>query len=77
LLDTDAKSVPDLIRMVREDGSARYAAARALGMMGPKAKDAVPTLVEALNHPSWGIRNEAAEALKTIGPQAPAKAGVR
>src|SRR5262249_50149508 len=77
MVDTEAKSVPDLIRMVREDGSARYAATRALGMMGPKAKGAVPTLVEALNKRSWRISDEAAEALKNIDPKAAAKAGVQ
>jgi HEAT repeat protein len=77
LLDADAKSVPDLIRMLREDqDSDGYAAAMALGAMGPKAKSAVPALIEALHADDKSIRQDAGEALRRIDLEAAAKAGV-
>jgi HEAT repeat protein len=68
MVDTEGKSIAALIRMLREDASAGYAAARALGMMGPKAKSAVPALVEALRDKRVGVRMEVAEALQKIDP---------
>jgi HEAT repeat protein len=68
LLDVEGRSVPALIRVLREDEQVSFAAAWALGNIGPRARDAVPALV---NH------TEAAEALRKIDPDAAARAGVR
>jgi HEAT repeat protein len=68
MVDGEGKSIAALVRMLREDASARYAAARALGMMGAKAKSAIPALVEALRDKRDGVRAEAAEALQKIEP---------
>ena len=46
----------------------RTKAAEALGNMGPKAKSAVPALIDALKDPN--VRTEAAIALGNIGPDA-------
>jgi HEAT repeat protein len=75
MVDAEGKSVPDLIRVLQEDAEAGYAAARALGAMGPRAKSAVPALVKALENKS--IHREAAEALQKIDPEAAKKAGVQ
>ena len=52
----------------------RSEAAKALGIMGPKAKTAIPELVEALSYGDWWndsqIHKEAARALGNIGPSA-------
>jgi len=45
----------------------RMAAARALGIIGPEARSAVPALVGALRDKEAGVRWEAAEALGRIG----------
>jgi len=44
-------------------------AARALGLMGPVAKDAVPALRGGLRDPDESVRSAAAEALQTIEPR--------
>ena len=41
-----------------------------VGLMGAKAKDAIPALIEALKDKEWNVRLRAAEALKKIGPKA-------
>jgi HEAT repeat protein len=45
---------------------ARLSAAQALGSFGPKAKTAVPALVEALKDRKWNGRDGAAMALGKI-----------
>ena len=75
-VDVEAKSVPHLLQIVREETSLSYAGARVLGMMGPKSKAAVPTLVEVFNDQTSPIRREAAEALRAIDPVAADNAGV-
>ena len=49
-------------------------AAKALGKLGPGAKEAVPALIEALSvrDPGWRLNTEAAYALGDIGPDATA-----
>jgi HEAT repeat protein len=49
---------------------ARCSAARALAAMGPKAKEAVPALVQALSDPEPLVRDAAAAALGSIGAAA-------
>jgi HEAT repeat protein len=45
----------------------RMAAARSLGIIGPKARSGVPALIGALRDPEAGVRWEAAAALGRIG----------
>ena len=52
--------------------SVRRQAARALGAIGPLARDAVPALADALTDPDAGTRRNAAFALGRIGPDAKA-----
>src|SRR5262249_6945218 len=62
-----------------EDPSAdnqRYMAARALGRIGPPARDAVPGLLDLLSAADPTPRATAAEALKRIDPEAARKAKV-
>ena len=51
-----------------EDVETRAMAARTLGILGPKASEAVPALKKALNDPDAKVRSEAANALKRIEP---------
>jgi HEAT repeat protein len=63
-----AKAVPMLIEALADaDLQARYAAAEALGAIGP---DAVAALVEALQSGDPLVRTGAARALALIGPEA-------
>src|SRR4051794_38322103 len=57
-----------------ESPSVRWAAAYALGGIGPAAKAAAPELVRLLNDPDKGVRGSAAYALGRIGPAAEAAA---
>lgn len=75
----EARTVPDLLRLLRDDPSdlVRVAAARALGEHGPgaaaapgakaAATHAVPALIEALRAPREPLRFAAADALHRIG----------
>jgi HEAT repeat protein len=70
-LDSKGKSVPALVRVVRSDVlRPRRAAIRALGAMGPKAKNAVPALRDALKDRNEDVRSCAADALERIAPEA-------
>jgi HEAT repeat protein len=56
----------------------RINAVRALVQFGPKAKLAVPALVEILSNAQDGMQRSHAEyVLKAIDPEAAAKAGVK
>jgi HEAT repeat protein len=72
-------SVPDFIIMLNDDHPvARYEAIGALIRLGPAAKAAVPALLELVKKDdNWRIRSRATEALKTIDPDAAAKAGLQ
>ena len=68
LIGPTAADVPALIKLSRESTSgATEAAARALGLAGPAAKDAVPRLIELLTGSDADTRLAAAEALGRIG----------
>jgi HEAT repeat protein len=70
--------VPALLAVLREskNPSAREGAACALEAMGPRAKEAVPALRDALHDEDQRVRQRAAWALKAIDPNAAAEAGV-
>ena len=62
-----------VLRLTAGDVPERCVAALTLGRMGPRAKDAVPALVEALNDPHPHVADAAASALKRIaGTPSPA-----
>ncbi|MHC4253629.1 MAG: HEAT repeat domain-containing protein, partial [Planctomycetota bacterium] len=58
-----------------EDYQSRSAAAKALGMLGPKAKEAVPALARAMADRAHGVRCDAAEAMEKMGPAAAGAVG--
>jgi len=64
-----ADSLPDLTRMLRE-GTATLATVRALGQLGPAAREAVPALTELLHRNEFPRLQEAARnALERIDPK--------
>ncbi|WP_337175822.1 HEAT repeat domain-containing protein [Paludisphaera sp.] len=64
-------ALPNLIRELKlKDSRARINAARAIGGMGPEAREAVPDLIAALKDRDPGARASAAYALGRIGPDA-------
>lgn len=69
-----APFVPALANIVRtaEDGWTRAAAANGLGQMGALAAEAVPTLIEGLQHPTEHARRYCAKGLGNIGAKAAA-----
>ena len=73
-LDKNARAVPLLLEVLREapfadpsdSGNMKYMAARALGRIGPPAKEAAPVLRELLQDEDPFVRMTAAAALKAI-----------
>lgn len=66
-----AAARPELISALKSDDTGiRRGAAKALGMMGVDAKDAVPGLIENLGHADELLRADAVEALALIGDAA-------
>ena len=66
-----AGSVAILVEALREkDGSVRAKAARALGGIGPAAREAIPVLLDALHDREAHVRWDAARALGQIGAAA-------
>jgi HEAT repeat protein len=64
-------SIAILIEALREkDGNVRAKAARALGGIGPAAKEAIPVLLSALQDREAHVRWDAARALGQIGAAA-------
>ena len=60
-------AVPTLTELLRDrDSRVREAAARALGLMGPKAKAAIPGLKELLQDQDEAVSQAAAAALQRI-----------
>ena len=75
IADEADSRIDQLIRQMKDpDDSVRIKAAHALGRLGPKAKAAVPALIETLNDkkPRYTVRVAAAQALAEIGPDAEA-----
>jgi hypothetical protein len=69
--------VPHLLQELKsKKASERLAAAKRLGELGPRAKDAVGALVLALKDPDEAVRGAAAEALGNIDPDNKALAGL-
>jgi hypothetical protein len=50
--------------------NARMWAANVIGGMGPSAKDAIPALIQTLNHEHKYVRSSAAQALGSMGSEA-------
>lgn len=68
-IEVSAKAVmPSLISFLRDEDSVyRFAAAEALGRMGPEAKDGVAALIDVLKDQDARVRNNAVIALGLIG----------
>ena len=65
------EAIPPLIKALSADDSGlRAGAARALGGMGPGAKEAIPALRENFGHGEASVRQEATDALALIGADA-------
>jgi HEAT repeat protein len=78
MVGADERDVPALVRLSREpSAAAKAAAARALGLIGARAKDAVPRLVELLGDRDAEVRIAAAAALGRVGLPAAAPAVAR
>ncbi len=64
-------SIPPLIEALRqEDAGLRAGAARALGLLGAEAREAIPLLVNNLADAREPVRDETVMALGLIGPEA-------
>lgn len=73
LSEIGADAVPKLVQVIGDasfDVRSRSLAIQAISEMGPKAGDAVPTLVKILKYDSQFLRCKAAAALGRIGPAA-------
>ena len=78
----DEAILPTLLHALNDreepDERLRTAAVKALGEVGPRARAAVPQLLEIIEEDDNGYRVEvAAEALKKIDSEAAVKAGVK
>ena len=65
------KAVPKLIKALQNDDLQALAVA-VINRLGPKAKDAVPALIDEMKDPNPEYRREVEFALATIGPDAKA-----
>jgi HEAT repeat protein len=64
-------AIPPLIQALSgEDAALRAGAAKALGGMGPTAKEAIPALASNLKHPDNDVQREVVDALSLIGSDA-------
>ena len=57
------------------DKEVRFTAVEALGLIGPKAKEAVPALIELLHDEDELVRHSAGDVLKRIDPSLATRAG--
>ena len=65
-----SQAIPPLIQALNgEDSAQRAGAAKALGGMGPAAKEAIPALVSNLSHSDNDVQRETVDALALIGPE--------
>ena len=58
-----SSAILELIEALKTEGAPRYAAAEAIGRLGPEAREAIPALVGALGDRSWPARARVALAL--------------
>src|SRR5262245_12772372 len=66
-IDRRKEAVPVLAEVLEgKDANARFAAALAVGQVGPSAADAVPALVEAAGSPNAALANTARESLRQV-----------
>jgi HEAT repeat protein/beta-lactamase regulating signal transducer with metallopeptidase domain len=74
--DSRPVAVPVLIELLKDkDPNVRWMTVWDLGKIGPDAKAALPALTAMIHDPSFGVRENVAEALESISPVA-AKAAV-
>ena len=73
----DAVKTDKKLLFCRRAGFDASRVSHSLGMFGRDARLAVPALVELLNDPDADVRGSATNPVKTIDPEAAAKAGVR
>jgi HEAT repeat protein len=66
----NADVIAILVDALRKEDDVRVAAARALGFFGPKASEAVPSLIGLLTDKAWPVRQAALLALSRIGEPA-------
>ena len=67
-IDHHPKAAPKLLEMLRaHDGTGSFAAAVALGELGPEVPGAAAALAEALHHPDEDTRRAAKRSLGRIG----------
>jgi hypothetical protein len=65
------KKLSEWVKQLEDkDPTARADAGRAIGIMGPQAKAAVPALIKALKDPEPSVRDWACYGLSNIGPHA-------
>lgn len=79
ILNTNAQAaVPELIQIAKENisTSSQVMAIVALGDIGPKARQAVPYLLQWSTNKTSEVRTFARLALVDIDPEAAAKAGI-
>src|SRR5205823_4902352 len=70
---SEGKSLSEWVKLLKGgDFGERQKAALALGKMGPKAKAAVPALIDALKDKKDRVRRFSAKALGDVGPEAKA-----
>ena len=70
--------MPVILELIRDKNSGRrIVTIKYLGLIGNKARAAVPIIITALTDNEELVREAAAEALKKIDPEAAAKAGVK
>lgn len=64
-------AIPTLIELLKDADSSdtRWQAANVLGKIGPRSRDAVPLLTQALSDKDHYVRSSAANALGEIGPE--------
>jgi HEAT repeat protein len=69
-IDRHAKAAAKLLEMLRaREGTGSYAAAAALGELGPGVPGALEALVEALGHPDEDTQRTASRSLGRFGPR--------
>ena len=69
--DWTKADIPELVKSLNDtDADGRASAARALGEIGPGAKEAVPALIKALDDQDGNVRRTAVDSLGAIGPDA-------